>query len=429
VAGSADRAGQRDVACPFCGLGCDDLAIETAGERLTLREGACPISKAEFERPLPTASAARLAGKETDPAAAVAAAARLLTDSRLPLFGGLGTDVDGLRAVLDLADRCGGVIDHRHSAALFRDLPTLREIGTMTTTLSEVRNRADLLLIVGPDPRLALPRFFERCLGAGELLFGERKRRVIRLGPAATAAMLPSVGDERAGIEITEIPCPLDELPAAAAALRALANGRKPAMPQPAALGEALRGASYAVVAWCAGLLDFAGADLLVLALTELVRDLNRKGRAAALPLGGAGNLVGANQVALWQSGFPLRTSFAGGTPRHDPHRHAAERLIGSGEADLLIWIAALDAGPPPPLPPELPTILLAPPGATSSSEPAVFLPVGRPGIDHAGQVFRTDGTVALPLSRLRSSALPSVGATLRAIAQSLPDSPAMGKS
>src|SRR5262249_26025353 len=159
-------------------------------------------------------------------------------------------------------------------------------------------------------------------------------------GPAATVA-LP-------GVEITEIPCPLDELPAAAAALRALANGRNPAMPQPAALAElaeALRGASYGVVAWCAGLLDFAGADLVVLALSELVRDLNRKGRAAALPLGGAGNLVGANQVALWQSGFPLRTSFAGGTPRHDPHRHAAERLIGSGEADLLIWIAALDVG------------------------------------------------------------------------------------
>src|SRR5262249_58837554 len=129
------------------------------------------------------------------------------------------------RAVLDLADRCGGVSDHRHSDALFRDLPTLREIGTMTTTLSEVRNRADLLLIVGPDPRLALPRFFDRCLGAGELLFGERKRRVIRLGPAATVA-LPGGG-------VTEIPRPPDGLPAPAPPVRAPAHRRHPRTPPP----------------------------------------------------------------------------------------------------------------------------------------------------------------------------------------------------
>ena len=53
-------------------------------------------------------------------------------------------------------------------------------------------------------------------------------------------------------------------------------------------------------------------------------------------------------------------------------------------------------------------------------SEPAVFLPVGRPGIDHGGQIFRTDGVVALPLRGLRRSELPSVGATLRAIGQAL---------
>jgi formylmethanofuran dehydrogenase subunit B len=402
---------QRDVACPFCGLGCDDLGIAIGSERLELRQGACPISKAEFERRPPAVTAPCLAGKDCAPAEAIAAAARLLRDSRQPLFGGLGADVDGLRAVLDLADRCGGVVDHGRSAGLFRDLPALRDTGTITTTLSEVRNRADLLLIVGPDPTPALPRFVERCLGEGEFLFGVRSRRLIRLGPGPAAP------------GIAQIPCPLDELPAAVASLRALANARQPAGEAPPGLAElaaALQGASYGVIAWSAGLLDFAGGDLVVLALTDLVRDLNRKGRAAALPLGGTGNLVGANQTCLWQSGYPLRTSFADGAPRHDPYLFSAERLIASGEADLLIWIAALDAGAPPALPPELPLILLAPPGSAVPSEPAVFLPVGRPGIDHGGQIFRTDGVVALPLRGLRRSELPSVGATLRAIGQAL---------
>jgi formylmethanofuran dehydrogenase subunit B len=402
---------RRDIACPFCGLGCDDLGIEIRTEGLGLREGSCPISKTEFERRSPNAASPRLAGKDCPPNEAIDAAARLLGDSRQPLFGGLGTDVDGLRAVLDLADRCGGVVDHGGSAGLFRDLPALRDIGTITTTLSEVRNRADLLLVVGPDPTPAQPRFLERCIGDVELLFGSRSRRLIRLGPG------PAIQG------FAQIPCPLDELPAAVASLRALVNGRKPAgdtLPDLAELAAALQGASYGVIAWSAGLLDFAGADLVMLALTELVRDLNRKCRAAALPLGGAGNLVGANQACLWQSGYPLRTSFAGGMPRHDPYLFSADRLIASGEADLLVWIAALDAGALPALPPELPLILLAPPGSTMGSEPAVFLPVGRPGIDHGGQIFRTDGVVALPLHGLRQSELPSVGAILRAVEQAL---------
>jgi formylmethanofuran dehydrogenase subunit B len=407
MADPAEGTLRQDLVCPFCGLGCDDLGIEVAPQRIALRRGACPISKPAFERPVPPAAEPRRAGKACTPAEAIATAAGLLRDSRQPLFGGLGTDIDGIRAVLDLADRCGGVVDHAGSAGLFRDLPALREIGTIATTLSEVRNRADLLLIVGPDPTPAVPRFFERCLGEGELLFGARSRRVVRLGPGSDTQAL------------AQVPCPLDELPAAVAALRALVNGRKVSGEAPAGLAElaqGLRDASYAVVAWSAGLLDFSGADLVVLALTELVRDLNRKGRAAALPLGGAGNLVGANQACLWQAGYPLRTSFAGGLPRHDPHLFAAERLIASGAADVLVWIAALDVGPPPALPPELPLILLAPPGSAMPSEPAIFLPVGRPGVDHGGQIFRTDAVVALPLRGLRESELPSVGATLRAI-------------
>ena len=71
-------------------------------------------------------------------------------------------------------------------------------------------------------------------------------------------------------------------------------------------------------------------------------------------------------------------------------------------------------------MPSDLPLILLAPPGSEMYSPPAVFLPAGRPGIDHAGQIFRGDGIVALPLAALRPSPLPSAGATLTAIAAAM---------
>jgi formylmethanofuran dehydrogenase subunit B len=97
--------------------------------------------------------------------------------------------------------------------------------------------------------------------------------------------------------------------------------------------------------------------------------------------------------------------------------------LLESGEADALLWVSALNGSPPPALPPELPLILLAPPGEELPYEPAVFLPIGRPGIDHAGQIFRGDGVVALPLTALRSSVLPSAGITLSAITRAIESS------
>ena len=58
--------------------------------------------------------------------------------------------------------------------------------------------------------------------------------------------------------------------------------------------------------------------------------------------------------------------------------------------------------------------------GMTLPVQPAVFVPVGTPGIDHAGHLFRTDRVVALPLARLRNSDLPSVSQVVEAIEEAL---------
>jgi len=408
---------RRDVACPFCGLACDDLEIEVAPQRLRLRKGACPISRAQFERDLPADARPQIAGRGCERDEAIAAAAGILRESRLPVFGGLGTDIEGLRGALALADRAGGVIDHRGSRGLFADLTALRDIGTMSTTFSEVRNRADLLLIVGPDPLPAMPRFLERCFSKQPTLFAETgiERRLVRLGPDSDAAPeLPP------GLRYSHIPCSLEELAPTVRRLRALVKGRAGGDAALSELAGAMRSAGYAVIAWMASLLPPESADLIVLSLVEMVRDLNLSHRAACLPLAGAENLTGANQACLWQTGYPLRTSFGSGAPHHDPHIHSAQRLVESGEADALLWISTLGGAPPPVMPSDLPLILLAPPGSEMYSPPAVFLPAGRPGIDHAGQIFRGDGIVALPLAALRPSPLPSAGATLTAIAAAM---------
>src|SRR5262249_62387489 len=101
----------------------------------------------------------------------------------------------------------------------------------------------------------------------------------------------------------------------ARAAPRGAARLPRPPVQELSVLAERLKAAKYGVITWMAGAFAFAGAELLTQGLAELVRDLNQFTRCAALPLTGSDNVMGAHQVCTWQSGLPLRTSFAGGAP------------------------------------------------------------------------------------------------------------------
>jgi formylmethanofuran dehydrogenase subunit B len=281
----------------------------------------------------------------------------------------------------------------------------------------------DLLLIVGPDPTPQFPRFHERCVAPRQTLFAEQRAAppVVRLGPMQTGDLIPG----------RQLACDLERLPEAVAALRCLVNGRPlqatavAGVPtnELSALAEGLKAARYGVVTWMASAFAFAGAELLTQALADLVRDLNQATRCAALPLTGSDNVMGAHQLCTWQSGFPLRTSFAAGAPAHDPLLYGTARLLRERAADVLVWIAAF--GPQPPPATDLPTIVLTGAPLTLERPREVQIPIGTPGIDHAGQIFRTDGVVALPLAQLRESGRPSTADILARIDRALAGGPA----
>jgi formylmethanofuran dehydrogenase subunit B len=413
----------REVVCPFCALACDDLVVEAEGARLRVLERGCPRSAEAFARP-PDDVAPRLAGQAASLDDATRRAAELLAASRLPVFGGLGTDTDGMRAVLRLAERTGGVVDHAGSPGLFANVLAMQSRGWITATLAEVRNRMDLLLLVGTDAAGLMPRFFERCVWPRQALQEDvlARRQIVHLGDAERleAARAP---DGR-GAEI--IGCARQALGEVIGALRALVAGRHfqarevAGIPSErlADLAERLKGARYAVIAWAAGELPGRHADLLVAGIAELIRTLNATTRCLGLPLAGPDNVIGVNQVCGWQSGVPLRTSFATGAPDYDPHRHTISRLLERGEADLLIWISSFRD-----LPPECdaPVIVLGRAGDASARLPDVVIPVGTPGLDHAGSVYRTDGVIALPLRKLRDAGLPSIAEVISLIERQLP--------
>ncbi len=172
-----------NVACPFCGMICDDLTVERDARGLKVRKAGCGRAVAGFERKLPPASP-QVGGNDVELSKAIKEAAKLIGRAKLPLFGGLATDVEGMRAVMALAERSGGVVDHALSEAQYRNLKVLQSVGWTTSTLTETRNRADLIIIAGTDVHSIHQRFFERIVAPSESMFGvtAKKRTVVFIG-------------------------------------------------------------------------------------------------------------------------------------------------------------------------------------------------------------------------------------------------------
>ena len=90
-------------------------------------------------------------GARRDLDAALDAAAARLAAASLPLFGGLATDVQGMRALYRLANLGGAILDHAHGEAMMPAQRMLQDRGQMFTTLAEIRKRADLIVCIGTD--------------------------------------------------------------------------------------------------------------------------------------------------------------------------------------------------------------------------------------------------------------------------------------
>ena len=68
-----------------------------------------------------------------------------------------------------------------------------------------------------------------------------------------------------------------------------------------------------------------------------------------------------------------------------------------------------------------MPTIVIGHPGMQFNRMPDVFIPVGIPGVDHSGTMFRMDSSVALPLKMIRNSQLLSLSEIICQIEAKLP--------
>jgi formylmethanofuran dehydrogenase subunit B len=413
----------RDVVCPFCGILCDDLVIENQDDKLSILKNACPKATHAFETELPKVSP-KIKGKNVPLEDAVAEISRILKKSRTPLIAGLGTDVGGIRQVMELADKTGAVIDHMHGDALLRNTLVLQDLGWMMTTMAEIKNRADLVVFAGTDAT-NFPRFFERTISNKDSMFKskEDKRQIIYIGDKLNS----KPGNSPSGKRPTILKCKTEQIAEIISCLHALVTGATLDVKEVAGikvstlqkLAGQMKSAKYGVIVWSPAELNIPHAELTIQNFCEFIKYLTRFTRFAGFSLGGNDGSTTANSVCAWQSGYPLRVNFNKGYPDYDAHRYSTRNVLKNKEVDSLIWISSFNSNVNPPRA-SIPSIVMATPDTKLNFKPDVFIPVSTPGVDHTGQLFRTDSVVALPLKQVRQSPYASVNSILKQVIEKI---------
>ncbi len=381
--------------CPACGLLCDDLVLNSTAP--VSIKNACVKGISFFEKAFFKSNAdPSVAGNPTDLNSAIQAAANILSKANHPLLAGLGTEVQGTRSLMRLAKKTNATLDHMHSEGTVRNTLAMQNSGWQTTTLTEIKNRADVILAIGTDIVSSYPRFFEKLVWNTDTLFNKPKPEVLYLGLDEKTVKLPEIMN----------------------ALNALMNAKNPLNRKPdndivggvtiASLKqilEKLKAAQYGVVVWSASALKFSQAELTVQSITQLISKLNETNRVAGLPLNSGDGDSSVNNTSTWLSGYPTRNRFVNGQPEYDAYHFSTKRQLSS--CDALLWVSSFNAYQPPAC--DAPTIVIGHPDMQFEKQPDVFIPVGIPGVDHTGTMFRMDSSVAMPLKKLRNSELLSL--------------------
>ncbi|MFA7349385.1 MAG: formylmethanofuran dehydrogenase [Methylotenera sp.] len=407
--------------CPACGLLCDDLILNATGSE-SVKNG-CAKSITFFEQSFQTdiSASASLFGKPCDLNTAISAAADILRKSKQPLFAGLGTEVQGMRALMRLAEKSNATLDHMHSESTVRNTLTMQNSGWLTTTLAEIKNRADVILAIGTDIVSSHPRFFEKLVWNTDSLFNKPTPEIIYLSVPAEntqAGIAPN------GTPPTVIPADTASIPEIVNALNALLHHKKikaetvggVAVSTLQAVADKLKSAQYAVVVWSAASLKFSHAELTVQSIVQLINTLNENSRAAGFPLNSGDGDTSINNTSTWLSGYPTRSRLVNSKPEYDTYHFSTKKQ--SKLCDALLWVSTFNPHSPPDI--KTPTIVIGHPNTQLEHQPDVFIPVGIPGVDHAGLMFRVDSSITLPLKKLRDNHLPSLSDVISKIEASL---------
>ncbi|RLF14970.1 MAG: formylmethanofuran dehydrogenase subunit B [Thermoprotei archaeon] len=391
-----------DVVCPFCGCTCDDIQVTVKDGAIASVKGPCALGTSKFlnyNKERVYKPMVRKGGKfvEVNYDEAIEEAARILASAKYPLlYGWSSTSNEAMRLGVELAELVGGVVDN---TAVVCHGPTIlgtQQVGVVTATLGQIKNRADLIIYWGCNPLYAHPRHTVRysAMAKGKYVEGRKARKVVVVDvrPTPTSKIADLFVKVEPGMDYELI-----------TALRMIVKGHTIEVDEVAGvpretiekMADMMMSAKFGVLFFGMGLTMTQGKGRNIEEAIKLVQDLNEWTKFVLLAMRGHFNVTGTNAVMAWLTGYPYAIDFSRGFPRSNPGVTSSTDVLVRGEVDAALIVASDPASHFPKRAVEhlskIPTVVIDPRWSPTAAIADVFIPTTYVGIEEEGTIYRMD--------------------------------------
>ena len=394
--------------CSGCSLLCDDIIVKSDGLFIDKVIGACLKGKERFDQ-------VSAQNRITSPMIrknnelinasweeALAKTVEIIKNSSAPLlYGFSNVTCEAQMAGMDLAREINGFIDSNASICQGKILNKAKAQGINLTTITEIINKVDLIILWGANPAETIPRLLNKVLfSRGKFrMTGREIKTLVIIDPVKTASFrvmgvrdLALIIEADKDIELIQMLkeecCSADSIPSGGVA-GVDKNDLKRLLLH-------LTGAENGVIILGQGVIQpHADYDLIeeLLDLLQLINTRQVKGRISLLLLGGHFNMAGFDHVALSSYGVSGKLQFE--SKKLVKSEDTIVSKINKENFDCSIIVGT---DPISHLPHSLssklakkPLILIDNHNSATSRIADVVLPTAITGIESSGLVYRID--------------------------------------
>ena len=444
------------VTCPICGCICDDIELKVENGKIVKVKNGCAMCESKFFgysghrllKPLIRRNGELV---EVSLGEAIKKAAKILSEANYPiLYGWSSTSCEAIRVGVELAEEVNGIIDNTSTICHGPSTLSIQDVGMTSSTLGQIRHRADLIIYWGSNPWSAHPRHIERYTAFPEGRFAKsawkgyltkikasnvkkkiesalrRLQRKEKLSVSSLyACPYPALLKEGRKLVVVDVrrtrtaeiadyfiqvePNKDYEL---LQALRALIRDQEVEVDDVAGIpieyleeiADVMVNCNFGVLFFGLGLTMSRGKLRNIDAALSLARDLNMRTKFIIMPMRGHFNVTGADTVFTWQTGFPYAVDFSLGYPRYNPGETSAVDVLLRKESDSALIVASDPVANFPRKAVEHlvknPLIVIDPHLNATAQMADVVFPSAFVGIEASGTAYRMDH-VPLPLKKV----------------------------
>ena len=304
---------------------------------------------------------------------------------------GLSCDLDAMYELFLFAEKNNASIDHAFNKEVVNFNNCLQISGTNIVSQGEVRNRSDLIIVIGEDEENEDLTFLG--LKKNEKKIKDKIYFIVEKSVKKTKLNYLILGKNKIDEAINTIYNNINSFH-----LKSSSANRNNFHE----LLQTIEKSKYGTIIFN----SINHSNLTIQRLIDTVRQLNSMNKKFAIyHLGGQNNIAGAIQTSLWKTGFPLRVKFTDDGPIYNPLEYNNEFL--KDKKELQIYVSCFEKKPRISLFKK--NIFIGNPSFNMKSKVDIFIPTSIPGIDQNGLIVRGDGVCVEKLEKKIESKYKSV--------------------